>query len=154
MIFGKQVSKLFFYLLSFFIFGCSILQTRPVQLMADTAAAIKAAREVQADTLAPELFRNSSEWFFRAKNQYKLKNFKLSKEYAEKAKRFAEEAELSAIQGGANRSDLSSSESSESDSKTSAYPYPSPTGYMPDKFEDLPALPSPSPNTAPSPSVK
>lgn len=85
--------------------GCSILATRPVQEMSDTWAAMRAAKEAQADTLAPELYRRAAEWFFRAKNEYKLKNFMLASEYAEKARLLAEQAEFESVQGnmGANR---------------------------------------------------
>lgn len=85
--------------------GCSIFATRPVQEMSYGLAAIKAAKEVQADTYAPELFRLANEWFFRAKNEYKFKNFKLAKEYADKARHFAEQAEFESVRGGAVRSE-------------------------------------------------
>lgn len=85
--------------------GCSIFATRPVQEMSYSLAAIKAAKEVQADTYTPELFRLSNEWFFRAKNEYKFKNFKLAKEYAEKARHLAEQAEFESIRSGATRSE-------------------------------------------------
>lgn len=115
--------------------GCSILATRPVQEMADTAAAIRAAREVQADTLAPELYRQSTEWFFRAKHEYKFKNFKLAFDYSEKAKHLAEQAEFEAIRQGGNRTEqaipdpLSNSPSSStgSDQPKAEEPYPYPT---------------------------
>jgi hypothetical protein len=88
-----------------FSWGCSIFATRPVQEMSYTLAAIKAAKEVQADTYTPELFRLSNEWFFRAKNEYKFKNFKLAREYADKARHLAEQAEFEAIRSGAIRSE-------------------------------------------------
>ena len=83
--------------------SCSLFYARPVQNMSDTSAAIKAAREVQADTLAPELFRQSNEWFFRAKREYRSKNFQLADEYAHKARFFAEQAEYEAMRNGAKR---------------------------------------------------
>jgi len=75
--------------------------------MSNTVAAIKAAREVQADTRAPELFRQANEWFFKAKQEYRLKNFKEAKAYASKARKFAEEAEFEALNSGANRVSIS-----------------------------------------------
>ena len=86
--------------------GCTLVATRPVQLMSDTSSAIKAAKEVQADTLSPELYRQANEWFFRAKREYKYKNFYLTQEYAETAKRFAEQAEYDALRGGGNRNEI------------------------------------------------
>jgi hypothetical protein len=107
----KVYSRLFFrnYVLVPFvaleIMGCTILATRPNQEMANTAAALRAAREVQADTLAPEYYRQATEWFFRAKHEYKFKNFDVARGYASKARRFAEEAEFEALRNGGNRSD-------------------------------------------------
>ena len=86
--------------------SCAITATRPVQEMSDTGAAIHAAREVQADTLAPELFRQSNEWFLRARNEYKIKNFDLAKLYADKARRFAEQAEFESLRNGGNRKEV------------------------------------------------
>jgi len=83
--------------------GCSLVQTRPVQEMSDAAAAIRAAREVQADTLSPELFRQANETFFRAKNEYRLKNFVEAKQYADQAKNFAEQSEFEVIRFGSAR---------------------------------------------------
>lgn len=71
--------------------------------MSDTTAAIRAAREVQADVLAPDLYREAQEWYFKAKQEYKFKNFLEAKEYLDRAKKFAEEAEFQAIQDGASR---------------------------------------------------
>jgi len=75
--------------------------------MSDTSSALKAAREVQADTLAPELFRQANEWFMRAKREYKLKNFQIADEYAHKARYFAEQAEFEAMRNGAKRVEYS-----------------------------------------------
>jgi hypothetical protein len=126
--------------------GCSMLATRPVQEMSDTAAAIRAAREVQADTLAPELYRQSNEWFFKAKHEYKLKNFSLAASYADKARTFAEDAEFEAIRNGGNRSGdvattdpLANGLSGPSDKSAPApqstpYTYPTPTGTPADAY--------------------
>jgi hypothetical protein len=85
--------------------GCSLMVTRPVQDMSQTGAALRAAKEVQADTVAPELYRQASEYFLKAKREYKLKNFDFAKTYAERARRLAEQAEFEAIKAGINRSD-------------------------------------------------
>ncbi len=96
--------------------------------MSDTAASIRAAREVQADTLAPELYRQSNEWFFKAKHEYKYKNFKLAKEYAEKARLFAEDAEFESIRNGGSRSsDVTSDPLASGLSGPPAPPPPTPT---------------------------
>ena len=79
--------------------------TRPIQEMSDTAAAIRAAKEVQADTLSAELFRSANEWFFKAKHEYKFKDFRQAKALAFKARRYAELAEFEAIRNGGNRNE-------------------------------------------------
>jgi hypothetical protein len=85
--------------------GCSLFVTRPVQEMSDTNAAIKAAKEVQADVKSPELYRQANEWFLRAKAEYKLKNFDIALDDARKARHFAEEAEFEVIKNGGTRGD-------------------------------------------------
>lgn len=107
--------------------ACTIFATRPVQEMSDTQATLKAAREVQADTLAPELYRNANEWFLKARREYKLKNFHLSREYAERARFFAEEAEFEAIRNGGARS----GDQAPSDPLSNGLPPPPPPQEMP-----------------------
>jgi hypothetical protein len=115
--------------------ACSLFATRPVQEMSDTSAAIKAAREVQADTLAPELYRQAQEWFFKAKREYKFKNFALAQEYADKSRKYAEQAEFHAIRNGASRADTAAPEAPPPPSAPNAYPYPTPTGTPADVYE-------------------
>jgi hypothetical protein len=71
--------------------------------MSDTVAAIHAAEEVQADTLCVDFYRQAKEWFTRAKQEYKLKNFDLAIRYAQRAKRYAEHAEYESIRAGGVR---------------------------------------------------
>lgn len=84
----------------------SLLTTRPYFVISETEAAIRAAKEVQADILAPELFRQAQEWFFSAKRNYKFKYFKLAKAECLKAKVFAEKAEFEALKNGAERTSI------------------------------------------------
>ncbi len=86
--------------------GCSIFHERPIQLMSDTAAALKAAKEVSADTLAAEKYRRATEAYFKAQNEYRLKNFAIAEDHAKRAKRLAEESEFEALRGGSNRTSL------------------------------------------------
>jgi hypothetical protein len=86
--------------------GCSLFHDRPIQLMSDTSSAIKAAREVGADSLAAEKFRLAGEAFFRAQNEYRLKNFAVAEKYAKRAKRLAEESEFDALRQGSARTSL------------------------------------------------
>jgi hypothetical protein len=132
--------------------ACAVLVMRPVQDMSDTQSAIRAAREVQADTLAPELFRNATEWFFRARQEYKFKNFQLAKEYSDKARFFAEQAEFEAIRNGGNRTDSGPSDPIVSSGGGGGGPsepskpeaYPTPTGTPIESF-------SPPPSTSNNP---
>src|SRR6185312_12007222 len=86
--------------------ACALTATRPTQEMSDTGAALRAAKEVQADTLAPELYRQANEWWLKARREYKFKNFSFAKDYAAKARKFAEKAEFEAIKNGGNRTDI------------------------------------------------
>ena len=83
------------------------METRPVQEMSDTVAAIRAAREVQADILAPELFRQSTEWFIKAKREYRFKNFRDAKIFADRSRKFAEHAEFESRKSGGTPGDAS-----------------------------------------------
>jgi hypothetical protein len=82
------------------------MKDRPIQLMSDTSAALRAAKEVSADTLAPELYRRATDAYFRATNEYRMKNFAIAEDFAKRAKRLAEEAEYEALKQGSNRTSL------------------------------------------------
>jgi hypothetical protein len=64
---------------------------------------IRAAKEVNADTLAPELYRMANEVGLQARSAYRLKNFKKAKHLADEARAFAERAEFESIRNGAKR---------------------------------------------------
>jgi hypothetical protein len=127
--------------------SCSVFATRPIQDMSDTEAALRAAKEVQADTLAPELYRQANEWWFHARKEYRFKNFALAQEDAIKARRFAEQAEFEALRNGGNRTDVApvdqaiqipSSQptgASTPDPTNTPYAYPSPEGTPADVYE-------------------
>jgi hypothetical protein len=127
--------------------SCSVFATRPVQDMSDTEAALRAAKEVQADTLAPELYRQATEWWFNARKEYRFKNFALAQEDALKARRFAEQAEFEALRNGGNRTDVApvdqaiqvpSSQptgASTPDPTNTPYAYPTPQGTPADVYE-------------------
>lgn len=106
--------------------ACSVVQTRPVQEMSDTQSALRAAKEVQADVLAAELYRQAADWFLLARNEYRQKNFSEAREFLEKSRRYAEQAEFEAVRGGAQRSDLSPPPPPEKTAEK--YDYPEPTG--------------------------
>jgi hypothetical protein len=113
--------------------------------MSNTNAAIKAAKDVQADSIAPELYRQASEWWRRARHEYRFKNFDLALQYAKKARHFAEEAELEAIQGGGQHVDTTPDIPMPAPTPTgNSAPYATPTGMPAD-----PALKGPTQITVP-----
>lgn len=71
--------------------------------MLNAVAALRAAKEVQADILAPELYRQSKEWFFKARNEYRLKDFDKARIFIKKSRILAEKAEFEAVKNGGNR---------------------------------------------------
>ncbi len=127
--------------------GCTLFATRPVQEMADAASALKAAREVQADIISPDLYRRASEIFFRARREYKFKNFYDARDLANQARKLAEEAELDAQMGGATRQDASSYGDPFLESPATAAPKPSAAKTAP----PAPAAPYPYPTPEPTP---
>ena len=108
--------------------------------MSDTAAAIRAAREVQADTLAPEFYREANEWWNKAKKEYKFKNFKLALDYSGKARRLAERAEFESIRNGGTRSQVDTppdpfARPEAPAAKYEPYQYPTPVGTPQESYD-------------------
>jgi hypothetical protein len=136
--------------------SCAVFTSRPTQEFSDTAAALRAAKEVQADVLAPELFRQADDWFFKAKREFKFKNFRDAKEYAAKARKFAEQAEFEALRNGGSRADEAPKDTAPpTTAKPTPYEYPSPTPTPAEEIERKNALPvesnqSPQSNEAPT----
>ncbi len=71
--------------------------------MSNTQAALKAAKEVQADVLAPELYRQATEWFLKARQEYRYKDFEKANDYAFRARQLSEQAEFEALKNGGIR---------------------------------------------------
>ena len=67
---------------------------------------IKAAKEVNADLLAPELYRISVERGREARKEYRFKNFMQAKALANEARTYAEKAEFESIRNGGKREAL------------------------------------------------
>jgi hypothetical protein len=65
--------------------------------------ALRAAKEVEGDILAPDLYRAAYESAVQAKKEYRLKNFLKAKELADRARTLAEKAEFESIRNGAKR---------------------------------------------------
>lgn len=90
----------------FFLSSCSITAVRPSQEMSNMEVSIRAAKEVNADVLAPELYRLATETGQMARHEYRFKNFQDAKKLADKARNFAERAEFESIRNGGKRESL------------------------------------------------
>ena len=143
--------------------GCAITATRPVQEMADTAAAIRAAKEVQADVKSPDLFRQANEWFFKARRNYRFKNFKQAHDQAMTARGFAEQAEFESVRNGAQRDGNNEIDpyspvpgepapKPEPTPSFSPYAYPQPEPTLAKPLEDAPPPTQAGPAPIPTPS--
>jgi len=89
----------FFLILS----NCSVTAVRPAQEMSNMEVAIKSAKEVNADVLAPELYRRATEQSLLARKEYRFKDFEAARNDAEKARILAERAEFESIRNGGKR---------------------------------------------------
>jgi hypothetical protein len=90
----------------FFLSSCSVTAVRPSQEMSNMEVAIRAAKEVNADVLAPELYRLAAENGQLARREYRFKNFQDAKKLADKARNYAEKAEFESIRNGGKRESL------------------------------------------------
>ena len=90
----------------FLLASCSVTAVRPAQEMSNMEVSIKAAKEVNADVLAPELYRSAIETGIQARREYRFKNFLSARKLSDAARTFAERAEFEAIQNGAKREAL------------------------------------------------
>ncbi len=82
---------------------CSIVAVRPAQDMSNMEVSLRAAKEVNADVLAPELFRRASEVSVDARKEYRFRNFESAKILANQAREYAERSEFEALRNGAKR---------------------------------------------------
>lgn len=96
-----------FAFLLFLSQACSILATRPEQEYSDATAAIRAAKEVKAETMAPGIYRKALEAFEIGKREYRIKNYQEAQKALVRARQYAEQAEFTAMKSGAIRKDPS-----------------------------------------------
>ena len=108
LLFNLKRLSLCFLFISLFILqmSCSITAVRPSQEMSNMEVAIKAAKEVNADVLAPELFRLALETSQNARREYRMKNFMDAKKHSDQARVYAERAEFESIRNGGKRDAL------------------------------------------------
>lgn len=88
--------------------GCSLTATRPTQEMSNAEVALKAAKDLNADSLVPEIYRSAVDNYFKAKRDFRLKNFENAKRHALRATRLAEQAEFEAYRMGGATPEASS----------------------------------------------
>lgn len=77
--------------------ACGLTTTRPKLDMSLAQAAFIAAKQANAQTLAPGLYRKAEFYYLKAKSSYKRKYFNKAKQYAILSKKFAEKAEFISI---------------------------------------------------------
>lgn len=80
-----------------FLWGCGLTTTRPKIEMSLAQNAFLAAKKAKAQILAPQLFRKAEYYYLKAKSSYRRKYFNKAKQYANLSKKFAEQAEFTAI---------------------------------------------------------
>lgn len=108
--------------------NCSITAVRPSQEMSDMEVSLKAAKEVNADVLAPELYRVAQETGLRARREYRYKNFQDAKKLADEARTLAERAEFESLKNGAKREAVPTDPLSEPSYPPEVIGTPNPTG--------------------------
>lgn len=96
----RALRSLITFPISVLLFGCTVTATRPLQEMSNADAALRAAKSLHADVLSSDLYRTASENYFKAKREYRLKNFNAAKSYAIRAMKYAEKAEFAAYKKG------------------------------------------------------
>lgn len=77
--------------------GCGLATTRPKLEMNLAQAAFLAAKEANAQTLAPGPYRKAEYYYIKAMSSYRRKYFNKAKQYAILSKKFSEKAESTAV---------------------------------------------------------
>ncbi len=77
--------------------ACGLTTTRPKLEMRMAQSAFVAAKEANAQTLAPGLYRKAEYYYLKAKSSYKRKYFNKAKQYAILSQKFSEKAEYVSI---------------------------------------------------------
>jgi hypothetical protein len=81
-----------------------VFATRPKQLLSDSKAALSAAEDAEAKSLAAGYYRRAREHFMAGRRAYGEKNFGDAKRHLKASKKYSEEAEYQALrkaeQGG------------------------------------------------------
>jgi hypothetical protein len=94
-----MVKALNTFVFAFLIFlsACGLATTRPKLEMRMAQSAFVAAKQSEAQTLAPGLYRKAEFYYLKAKSSYRRKYFNKAKQYAVLSKKFSEKAEYISI---------------------------------------------------------
>ncbi len=76
--------------------SCGLTTQRPTYQMSLAAEAFLAAKESNAETLAPKAYRKAEIYYLKAKSAYRRKYFNKAKQYALLSQKYAEKAEFDA----------------------------------------------------------
>lgn len=77
--------------------GCTIFSTRPDRQLAYAEAAYYSAGLANAESLASPIYATARDSLYRARSEYRKKNFKDARTLANRARRLSEEAEMRAL---------------------------------------------------------
>lgn len=89
--------KQFFLIITLVLVGaCGLTTTRPKLEMSLAQEAFIAARDREAQTHAPSLYRKAEEYYLKAKSAYRRKYFNQAKQYAILSREYSERAEFAA----------------------------------------------------------
>jgi hypothetical protein len=92
-----MIKKLIVFCLILVLGSCGIATTRPKLEMSLAQSAFLAAKEAQAETLAPGLYRKAEFYYLKAKASYRKKYFNKAKQYADLSREFSERAEFVSV---------------------------------------------------------
>lgn len=91
------IRTVFFINFLVIIASCGLATTRPKLEMRMAQSAFIAAKDANAQTLAPGLYRKAEYYYLKAKSSYKRKYFNKAKQYAILSQKFSEKAEYISI---------------------------------------------------------
>lgn len=96
----RRILSTFSFYIILHLTSCALTASRPDQEMSDAAVALLAAKGVQAEILAPELYRMATLVAAKANRNYRLKNYYEARSLANKARQYAERAEFESMRNG------------------------------------------------------
>lgn len=93
----RYIKAVLLFFILFSLTACGLTTTRPKLEMRMAQSAFMAAKEANAQTMAPGLYRKAEYYYLKAKSSYKRKYFNKAKQYAILSKKYAEKAEYISI---------------------------------------------------------